>query len=142
MRKHYPGIVERDRDSNRTLGVWFPDLPGCVTVGQSLDEAYRNAGEALQFHIDGLVEDGDPISSPDWANVEKHARDDEDSVLVAVIAVPVDVTTKAKRINITIDETLLSRIDQHASALGVPRSTFLAEAARALLRSEQDRTPD
>ena len=134
LKKHYPGIVTRDERISDTLGVHFPDFDGCVTVGQTLDEAYQNACEALKFHIDGLIEDGDPIPAPGWADIEQDSYDDAESRLVAVVAIPVDVPTKAKRINITMDETLLVRIDEQASALGLPRSTFLAEAARQLLR--------
>ena len=45
-------------------GVSFPDLPGCVSHGATLDEALANAREAAIFHIDGLVEDGGDAPAP------------------------------------------------------------------------------
>ena len=44
--------------------VRFPDLPGCITEGDTLEEALRNAGEALGLHLYGMEEDGDEIPSP------------------------------------------------------------------------------
>lgn len=45
-------------------GVSFPDFPGCVTAGTTLDEAHRHAAEALALHIDGMIEDGEAIPEP------------------------------------------------------------------------------
>lgn len=133
-RKHYPGLVTQDRDGLSALGVWFPDFDGCVTAGQTLDEAYKNASEALQFHIDGLLEDGAAVPTPGWTDIEELAKDDEESRLVAVIAVPADVPTRAKRVNITLEENLLARLDEEAARLGLARSALLAEAARRFIR--------
>jgi predicted RNase H-like HicB family nuclease len=46
------------------LGVTFPDLPGCVTMGATEHEALVKAGEALAFHIDGLRRHGLPVPAP------------------------------------------------------------------------------
>jgi predicted RNase H-like HicB family nuclease len=135
-RKHFPGIVTQDRDGSTVLGVWFPDFDGCVTSGQTLDEAYRLAVEVLQFHIDGLLEDGAAIPPPGWNSVEELARDDAESRLVAVFAVPADVPTRAKRVNITLEENLLARLDEEAARLGLARSALLAEAARRFIQSD------
>src|SRR5579859_1258369 len=45
-------------DAKSNFGVSFPDFPGCITAGKSLDEARRKAPEALAFHIAGMLEDG------------------------------------------------------------------------------------
>lgn len=58
----YIALIHKDADSD--FGVSFPDFPGCVTVGQSLDEARAFAVEALALHIDGMVEDGETIPKP------------------------------------------------------------------------------
>jgi predicted RNase H-like HicB family nuclease len=47
---HYAAIVEEEE--GRAFGVWFPDLPGCVSAGDTLDEAMANAGEALALWVD------------------------------------------------------------------------------------------
>jgi predicted RNase H-like HicB family nuclease len=58
----YIGIVNKVQDSE--YGVFFPDFPGCVTSGPTLDIAYTMAKEALQFHVDGLLEDGENLPMP------------------------------------------------------------------------------
>lgn len=52
------------KDSDSDFGVDFPDFPGCVTAGSTLDEARRMAEQALRFHLKGMLEDGDPIPRP------------------------------------------------------------------------------
>src|SRR5258708_37512234 len=46
------------------FGVSFPDFPGCITAGKSLEEARRFAAEALGLHIKGMEEDGEAIPEP------------------------------------------------------------------------------
>ena len=57
----YVSCIHREKSG---FGVSFPDFPGCVAVGNSLDEAVRQGGEALAFHVGGLTEDGQPIQPP------------------------------------------------------------------------------
>jgi predicted RNase H-like HicB family nuclease len=59
---HYVAIVEEEE--GKAVGVWFPDLPGCISAGDSLDEAMTNAAEALALWIDVAKERGDGIPSP------------------------------------------------------------------------------
>jgi predicted RNase H-like HicB family nuclease len=54
---HYVAIIE-DAGPDHAIGVWFPDLPGCTSAGDDIDEALRNAPEALEFYAEGLLEDG------------------------------------------------------------------------------------
>lgn len=54
-------IVEK---SENNYGAWAPDLPGCVTTGQTVEETLANMREAIEFHLDGMREDGDPIPEP------------------------------------------------------------------------------
>jgi predicted RNase H-like HicB family nuclease len=53
----YIAYLHKDRDSD--YGVSFPDFPGCITAGKTLDEASRMAAEALALHIQDMIEDGD-----------------------------------------------------------------------------------
>ncbi len=57
----YVSFFHRD---NARYSVGFPDLPGCVSVGDSVDDAVRHGSEALAFHVEGLVDDGEPIPPP------------------------------------------------------------------------------
>jgi predicted RNase H-like HicB family nuclease len=58
----YIGLLRKEKNSN--YGVDFPDFPGCVTAGRTLDQARRMAAEALAFHIEGMQADGQDIPSP------------------------------------------------------------------------------
>ena len=55
----YIAYLHKERRSD--FGVSFPDFPGCITAGKTLDEARRMAAEALAIHIAGMAEDGDAI---------------------------------------------------------------------------------
>jgi predicted RNase H-like HicB family nuclease len=57
---HYIAIIE-DAGPDTAIGVWFPDLPGCTSAGDDIDEALRNAPEALELYAEGLLEDGQPL---------------------------------------------------------------------------------
>ncbi len=55
-------IIIEKAESN--YAAYSPDLPGCVAVGDTIEETERNMYEAIQFHIDGMKEDGLPIPEP------------------------------------------------------------------------------
>ena len=57
----YAVVVERTPNN---YSAYVPDLPGCVSVGDTLEEVERNIREAIEFHLDGMREDGLPISEP------------------------------------------------------------------------------
>lgn len=57
----YAVIIEK---SATGFGAFVPDLPGCVAVGETEDEVRRLIREAIEFHLDGLREDGEPIPPP------------------------------------------------------------------------------
>jgi len=108
------------------FSVFFPDLPGLATAGRTVNEAVVNAEEALTGHLLISAEYGDEISPPsDIVDIEKDPDVDE----VARILVRAEAPGKSIRLNITLDEGLVSAIDRVASN----RSGFLAEAARELL---------
>jgi predicted RNase H-like HicB family nuclease len=72
----YIGIVHKDEESDFSL--WFPDFPGCVTAGRDLGELKRMAEEALAFHIEGMLEDGEKIPDPSTLEavmLDEYARD-------------------------------------------------------------------
>jgi predicted RNase H-like HicB family nuclease len=121
---HYPAAIDKDPDSD--YGVVFPDFPGCVSAGSTLDEAVLGAHEALAGHVALMVADGDELPVPTPLEAVAARRD---ATTVAITLVPVTLPGKAQRVNITMDEALLEEID----AIADNRSRFLAEAARAEL---------
>ncbi len=64
MRKfYYPALVDKDADSD--FGVSFPDFPGCVSAGESVEEeAVLRAREALAGHVALMLADGDTMPAP------------------------------------------------------------------------------
>jgi len=58
----YAIIIEKAADGG--YGAYAPDLPGCVGMGATKDEALQNMIEAIQFHIEGLQEEGLPLPEP------------------------------------------------------------------------------
>jgi predicted RNase H-like HicB family nuclease len=116
-------------------GISFPDFPGCVSGGRTLDEALRRGRETLAAHVAALAAEG--ISIPERRDIDAiqadpmSAADFADATLVT--AVELDLPGKSVRVNVSFDEKLLARIDRAAEAEGESRSRFLAEAARKRL---------
>ena len=57
----YVSFIHRDEAG---YGISFADFPGCVSIGNTVDDAVRHGSEALAFHVEGLVDDGNPIPEP------------------------------------------------------------------------------
>jgi predicted RNase H-like HicB family nuclease len=125
----YIGLLRKDPNSN--YGVDFPDFPGCVTAGRTLDDARRMAAEALAFHIEGMRADGDEIPAP--SSLETIMADRRNKGAVAVLVDVPDQPERAIRINVSLPEDLVRSIDQVAAN----RSRFLAAAARDRLRRQR-----
>ena len=60
---HYVAIVE-DAGPDKAIGLWFSDLPGCFSAGDDVDEALRNAEEALALYAEAEAKEGRPLPSP------------------------------------------------------------------------------
>ena len=121
----YIGLIRKDADSD--FGVDFPDFPGCVSAGATLDEARRMAQEALELHVSGMVEDGEKLPTP--SSLEAIMADPENGDAVAFLVTLQEPADRTVRVNITLPERLLRRIDEHAKN----RSAFLARAAEKAL---------
>jgi predicted RNase H-like HicB family nuclease len=122
---NYIGLIHKEADSD--YGVSFPDFPGAVTAGTTLDDARAMAEEALALHIEGLVADGEAIPEP--ASLEEVMTDPENRDAVAILVRAKIEAPKAVRVNVTLPEDVLEQIDQYAEAHGFTRSGFLAKAA-------------
>lgn len=87
---HYIAIIE-DAGPNQAVGVWFPDLPGCFSAGDDLDEALRNAPEAMELYLESYLAEGKPFPLPrtlsELRNDTTTAADIRDH-MVAVIELP------------------------------------------------------
>jgi len=125
---HYIALIHKDAESD--FGVSFPDLPGCITAGSTLEEARAMAEEALALHLEGLAEDGDPIPEPSSLDVVMADPENRDGVAILVRA---DVKAKSVRVNITLPEDALREIDRFAEDQGLTRSGFLTVAAKRMI---------
>ena len=139
--RYYPALIVQDEGEgpDAGYGVVFPDLPGCTSSGDTVQEAGLNAAEALGGHIDVTIRAGEDIPPPsppgaplpDWLQVAP-------GKIVTHVLVPVEMPGRSVRTNITLDEGLLSRLDAAATAEGMSRSGFIAQAVRDRLREPAD----
>lgn len=122
----YPIVIHKDTHSD--YGVIVPDLPGCFSAGETLDEALEMAREAVECHIEGLLLAGEtlPASQP----IEHHQTNPEYAggvwALVELDLSKLEDTTE--RVNITLSRRVLTLIDEAAKRAGESRSGFLARA--------------
>lgn len=135
----FPVVLHKDPDSE--YGVTVPDLPGCFSAGATVEEALDAAVEAIECHVEGLLMDG--LSIPAAQAVEIHRRNrDFSGGFWALVDVDLSkVSGKAKRVNITLPEHLLTQIDAFAAKSGDTRSGFLVHAAMEYVTAHQIGTP-
>lgn len=121
-------------DDRHAFGVVAPDLPGCFSAGDTLDEAFENAREAIDLWCATVIEDGGMI--PPGKTLTEHQSDpDLAGWIWSIVEVPIEkYLGPAEKVNITLPKLLLSKIDDYAKAHGATRSGFLAQAARQAMR--------
>jgi predicted RNase H-like HicB family nuclease len=129
----YIGLIHKDADSD--FGVSFPDFPGIATAGIDLDDARAMAEEALAFHIEGLVEDGEPIPEP--SSLDSIMTDPANREGVAILVAAKTGAPKTVRINVTLPEDVLAEIDRYAETHGFTRSGFLTLAAKQAMTDNE-----
>jgi predicted RNase H-like HicB family nuclease len=130
--RQYIGLIHKEAESD--CGVVFPDFPGCVTAGTDLDDARTMAEEALCLHIEGMIEDGEAIPAP--SSLEQVMSDPDHRTGVVILVGVKTQTPKAVRVNVTLPQDVLDRIDRYAESHGYTRSGFLAQAAKRVMEME------
>jgi DNA end-binding protein Ku len=134
---HVVALIHHEGDA---FGVSFPDFPGCTTVATDLESAVAKAAEVLAFHAEGLAEDG-PLPRPrglsELNSDHDFLQDNKDALLVLV---PYEPPSRAVRINMTVEESLLARIDRAAEAIGETRSRYFATSARLRMGTMEKRS--
>jgi predicted RNase H-like HicB family nuclease len=127
---NYLAIVHKDHNSD--FGVSFPDFPGCVTAGSTLDEAKDMAHDALSLHVKGMLEDQENLPVPSKLEDIIDNPDYSDAAAILVISVS-EEKSRTVRVNITLPENMLRKIDMVAKHRGMSRSSFLVHAAENAL---------
>jgi predicted RNase H-like HicB family nuclease len=138
----YRALITQDEDDEprHGYGVVFPDLPGCTSSGDTVEQAYEHAFEALALHIEGMVEEGAalPAPSPFYAPLPHWLAGVPGRIERAVL-VPVRPPGRAIRISVTMDKGLLARLDAAATASGETRSGYIARTVRERIEQEYRR---
>ncbi|HUU10760.1 MAG TPA: type II toxin-antitoxin system HicB family antitoxin [Phycisphaerae bacterium] len=124
---NYPVVIHKDADSD--YGVTVPDLPGCFSAGGTMDEALAMAREAIELHLEGLIEDGQPVPAAGRIEDYRTRREYRGGTWAVVTVDPADLRVKAKRVNITMPERILDAVDRFAEAENETRSGLLVKAA-------------
>ena len=122
----YPVFIEKDSKSD--YGVTVPDIPGCFSAGVTLEEALVNAEEAILTHIEGLMMDHETIPIPSTIDSLKDQYTGKKSYWALVSVDLTQLSDKTERINISVPENLLSKIDAYALREGESRSGLLVTA--------------
>ena len=132
---HYVAFIHKDPGS--AYGVSFPDVPGCYSAGDTLQEATQNAAEGLGSFVRWLEADGDPVPAPrtpDEIMADPSLAEEREGAIIALVPLVRDLGSTT-RINVSLDLGLLEAIDGEARARKQTRSAFIASAVRKELTS-------
>lgn len=123
----YPIAIEMG-DELHSCGVVVPDLPGCFSAGDTVDEAITNAHEAVLLHLEAYLDEGRAFPKP--LPIEELRKNSEfDGWIWAMVSVDLSqLDDKVERVNITLPKRVLRVIDEGAKRSGESRSAFLAKA--------------
>jgi predicted RNase H-like HicB family nuclease len=122
----YPVLIEAG-SSEKAWGVVVPDLPGCFSAGDSLEEAMENAEEAVAAWIDAVLDAGGVIPAPSQGAGMLRAK--KGWALAYIDVDPALMDDTIERVNITLPRRILRRIDAKANAVGESRSSYIARMA-------------
>ncbi len=121
MKKLYPILIEPG-DSKTAFGIEVPDLPGCFSAADSYDDILKNTREAIALHLESLDHVPEPSTLAKAFSLDKKGK-------LKVAFVEVDIESPTKRINVTLPEDLIDRVDAVASN----RSAYIADALKIKL---------
>lgn len=124
----YPIAIEPGTD-NTAFGVVIPDLPGCFSAGDTLDEALDNAERAANLWIDAALDAGQTIPKPSPLDAIRNDKAFAGWVVGLVTVDPAQLDDTIERVNITLPRRVLRRLDNKAKEAGETRSGYIARMA-------------
>jgi predicted RNase H-like HicB family nuclease len=135
-RTRYAVVIDGEPDA---FGLWVPDMPGCSSMGESVDGVLLKAQEALRIWAEDAAADGEALPVP--RSFEEVGKDPEVAAALkegaALAIVPLLIESgRAVKANLSLDAWLLAAIDDAAAARGLTRSAFLSSAAREKIAGE------
>lgn len=124
----YPIAIEPGTETT-AFGVVVPDLPGCFSAGDTLDEAMHQTEEAVSLWIDLALDEGRSIPAPSSIDTLRDRSDFAGWIFALVSVDPALLDDHIERVNITLPRRVLRRIDEKARAAGESRSGYIARLA-------------
>lgn len=112
----------------------FPDIPGCMTDGDNLDDLMKNATDALESMMEVIIEDG-PLPEPSDAATLKAKADACDEPVLFVVPVTGYLSDTTASINITSTYAKIAKIDAFAKRVHRTRSELMVEATLDYIRA-------
>lgn len=122
----YPVAIEPGTEAT-AVGVIVPDLPGCFSAGDTLDEAMAAAEDAVAGWIDAALDDGLPIPPPSSLDALRQNTDYAGWSFGIVSVDPAVLDDTTERVNITLPRRVLNRLDALAKAANESRSGYIAQ---------------
>jgi predicted RNase H-like HicB family nuclease len=125
----YPIVIEPGNDTT-AWGVVVPDLPGCFSAGDTLEEAMIQAEEAITAWIEVALDAGEDIPAPSSIDALRSANPAFEGWLWALVKIdPAMLDETIERVNISLPRRVLHRLDVLARSAGETRSGFIARMA-------------
>lgn len=122
----FPILIEEDTSST-AFGVVVPDLPGCFSAGDTLDEALDGAKEAAAAWIDAALDAGMPVPAPTTLEDARRLPGYEGWTVGVVDLDQALFDDSIERVNITLPKRILRRLDDLAAARHQSRGAFIAD---------------
>jgi len=122
----YPIAIEPGSDT-AAFGVVVPDLPGCFSAGDTLDEAIAGAEEAAAAWIDAALDAGAAIPAPSRLEVVRNNPDFAGWTVGVITIDPALLDDTPERVNISLPRRVLRRLDEQARSAGESRSGHIAQ---------------
>ena len=126
----YPVAIEPGTETT-AFGVVVPDLPGCFSAGDTLEEALAAAEEAVAGWVDAALDAGEPIPGPSSLDAVCASPEYKGWIVGVVTLNPTMLDDTVERVNITLPRRVLARLDARARAAGESRSSFIAQLTLA-----------
>jgi predicted RNase H-like HicB family nuclease len=126
----YPIVIEPGTETS-AFGILVPDLPGCFSAGDTLDEAMEAAEEAATAWIDAAMDAGQPIPAPGSLEALRVLPDYAGWSYGVITVDPAAIDDSTDRVNITLPRRVLRRLDAMAKANGETRSGTIAHLTLA-----------
>lgn len=120
----YPALVD---GSDGAYGVTFPDLPGIVAMGNTMDETPLHAEEALRDYLIEMEKDGETITPP---SAIEHVATRAEHALVPVPLIR--LSGRSVRANLTLDEGVAAFIDKEARRRRMTRTAYVERRTRRI----------